>query len=65
MEIIYDSLVNDYLSDLIGILYEKEYFGFLENAEEYVDKLVYKFEDEFILKRKKTHLQNLTGTEKI
>lgn len=32
--------VEDYLDDLIRILFQKEYFGFSESAEIYVDTLV-------------------------
>lgn len=32
--------VEDYLNDLVLILFQKEYFGFLESADNYVDTLV-------------------------
>jgi len=32
--------VKQYLNDLITILFEKEYFGFEENAKKYVDELL-------------------------
>lgn len=31
--------VREYLMELINILYEKEYFGFEENAQKYVEEL--------------------------
>ena len=31
--------VREYLSELIRILYEKEYFGFEESAQRYVEEL--------------------------
>ncbi|NDV68198.1 hypothetical protein [Dysgonomonas sp. 25] len=40
MNIIFHKDVEDYLSELVGILYTKEYFGFEESAIEYVDKLI-------------------------
>ena len=29
----------DFLDDLVRVLYKKEYFGFIETAEEYVSKI--------------------------
>lgn len=34
--IIYDKFFEDYLNDLIDILFYKEYFSYVENAENYV-----------------------------
>lgn len=42
-----------YLSDLIRILYEKEYFSFEDNAIEYVTDLVSEIEKELPFKVKK------------
>ncbi len=47
--------VSDYITELINVLYDKEYFGFFESSLEYVDKIL-----DFILdipnqKRKLTH----------
>ncbi|MDO5522604.1 MAG: hypothetical protein Q4G48_00995 [Bacteroidia bacterium] len=39
MQIVYREEVELYLSDLIAILYEKEYVGFSESAQIYVQKL--------------------------
>ncbi|AXB56572.1 hypothetical protein [Flavobacterium fluviale] len=36
IEVIYTSSVIHYLDDLVVTLYKKEYFGFIESAEEYV-----------------------------
>ena len=33
--------VREYLMELINILYEKEYFGFEENAQKYVEELFF------------------------
>ncbi len=46
--------VEDYLVDLIEILYEKEYFGFKESATDYVRELVYEIQDSLNRKHKKT-----------
>ena len=40
MRIIYSNEVKLYLKELIKILFEKEYFGFEVDAEEYVNKLI-------------------------
>lgn len=37
--IVYSPQVKTYFKDLIIVLFEKEYFGFKENAEEYVLKI--------------------------
>ena len=39
MRIIFDPKVRDYLKEVSQILYEKEYFGFAEDAIEYFDSL--------------------------
>lgn len=36
IEVIFTSFVIQYLDDLAIILYKKEYFGFIESADEYV-----------------------------
>lgn len=36
IKLVYTSYVIGYLDDLVRILYKKEYFGFMETAEEYV-----------------------------
>ena len=40
MEVRFSHTVRIYLSDLIQILYEKEYFGFEKDATEYVNDLI-------------------------
>ncbi|PXV62388.1 hypothetical protein CLV62_12077 [Dysgonomonas alginatilytica] len=45
--------VEDYLVELIEILYEKEYFGFKESATQYVRELVLEIRDTISKKRKK------------
>lgn len=39
IEIIFPPNVIDFLDGLVRILYKKEYFGFIETAEEYVSKI--------------------------
>ena len=39
IEVIFTSSVIRYLDDLVVILYKKQYFGFIESAEEYVDDI--------------------------
>ena len=39
IKVIFTPPVIDFLDDLVRILYKKEYFGFVETAEEYVLKL--------------------------
>jgi hypothetical protein len=39
VEVILTPSVISYLDDLVLILYKKEYFGFIESAEEYVDEI--------------------------
>ena len=40
MRIIFHKDAEDYLSELVDVLYEKEYFGFEESAVSYVDDLI-------------------------
>ena len=40
IEILYLPEVKEYLNELILILFQKEYFGFIENSFEYVDNIV-------------------------
>lgn len=37
IEVVFKYEVTDFLSDLTQILYKKQYFSYIENAEEYVD----------------------------
>lgn len=39
IEVIFTPSVISYFDDLVIILYKKEYFGFIESAEEYVDNI--------------------------
>lgn len=39
IKIIFAPHVIDFLDDLVRVLYKKEYFGFIETAEEYVLKI--------------------------
>ncbi|MBC7525071.1 MAG: hypothetical protein H7239_11610 [Flavobacterium sp.] len=42
IEILISNQASNYLDDLIEILYKKDYFGFLESAEEYISS-IYEF----------------------
>lgn len=39
IEVIFTPTVINFLDDLVRILYKKEYFGYIESAEEYVSKI--------------------------
>jgi pyoverdine/dityrosine biosynthesis protein Dit1 len=39
IKLIYTPHVIDYLDDLVRVLYKKEYFGFIETAEDYVSNI--------------------------
>jgi hypothetical protein len=39
-KIIFENSVLEYFDNLVFTLFEKEYFGFAESAQEYVDKIV-------------------------
>jgi len=39
IEVIFTPHVISYLDDLVNVLYKKEYFGFIQSAEEYVDDI--------------------------
>ena len=39
IKVIFTPYVIDFLDDLVRVLYKKEYFGFIESAEEYVSKI--------------------------
>ena len=45
--------VREYLMELINVLYEKEYFGFEENAQKYVEELFLDIKNNLPLKLKK------------
>jgi hypothetical protein len=40
MKVVFDSEVEEYLSQLVDILHSQEYFGFKESAYQYVDNLI-------------------------
>jgi hypothetical protein len=40
MQIIFDPKVREYLKEVSQILYEEEYFGFEEDAIEYINSLI-------------------------
>ncbi|GAB6010557.1 hypothetical protein [Viscerimonas tarda] len=40
MKVIFDDSIDEYFSEVIDILYKKEYFGFKESAYKYVDDLI-------------------------
>ena len=40
IEILYLTEVEEYLNKLVFLLFQKEYFGFLENSFEYVDNII-------------------------
>jgi hypothetical protein len=39
IKVIFTPYVIDFLDDLVRVLYKKEYFGFIETAEDYVSKI--------------------------
>ena len=39
IKVVFTPHVIDFLDDLVRVLYKKEYFGFVETAEEYVAKI--------------------------
>ena len=39
IKVVFTPYVIDFLDDLVRILYIKEYFGFIETAEDYVSKI--------------------------
>ena len=41
MKILYDPNVEEYLIELSQILYDKEYFGFIEDAKQYVRDIIF------------------------
>jgi len=43
MKIVFSPKVEDYLFELIEILYDKEYFGFKESATSYVKELIQEY----------------------
>jgi hypothetical protein len=53
-QIVTSPQVEHYLNNRVDILYYKEYFGFIENAEKYVDRLTGDIEKHLIHKTHKT-----------
>lgn len=53
MRIIFSQNVIYFLTDLIEILYNKEYFGFKDSAKKYVEDLVIEIESSITTKHKK------------
>lgn len=39
IKVVFTPQVIEFLDDLVRVLYKKEYFGFIETAEEYVSKI--------------------------
>ncbi len=67
MKVLISDEASNYLDDLIEILYKKEYFGFIENAEIYVINIydfIYQNIDSFPSKKTPTKLENF-GTNYI
>ncbi len=52
MRVYYTKEVQLYFAALIDLLYEKNYFGFRDNAKEYVNTLTQEIESTLYLKRK-------------
>jgi len=52
-KIIYDKNVIDYLENLAIKLFKKDYFGFLETANNYVDNLTIEIENSIFVKQHK------------
>ena len=64
MKVIILPQVLDYLDKLVYILYEKNYFYFLDSSERYVDELLYNIEKQLPVKTKKSapkHFTDLYG----
>jgi len=53
MAVVYAPEVIDYIDDLAYILYQKGYFGFLDSAKEYTDRLTFDIENSIHTKLKK------------
>ncbi|KAA6346621.1 hypothetical protein EZS27_005866 [termite gut metagenome] len=54
MKVIYSEEVIEFLSDLMEILYIKNYFGFMDSAINYVKDLVHEIDTTIASKQKKT-----------
>lgn len=53
MKVIYHKQVVEYLNELVDILYEKNYFGFIDSAYDYVDWMFDRIETNIMLPAKK------------
>ncbi|MDR2003935.1 MAG: hypothetical protein LBQ74_12960 [Prevotella sp.] len=53
MKIIYAANVREYLKEVSDILYEKEYFGFEDDAAEYIDTLTLDIDETLPNRQKK------------
>jgi hypothetical protein len=60
MNVIFTPKVLDYFEDLVVILYQKEYFSFLESSKKYVDELVDDIKINLPVKSKKEAPQYFT-----
>ena len=59
IKVIFTPYVIDFLDDLVRVLYKKEYFGFIETAEEYVLKIYDAVPENIKLSPHKSTLKNL------
>jgi hypothetical protein len=59
IKVIFTPHVIDYLDDLVRVLYKKDYFGFIETAEEYVSKIYDAVPENIKLCKHKLTPQNL------
>jgi len=64
MKIIFLPEVEDYLFNLIAILYRENYFGFQDSALLYVEELIYKINTGIHLNMQKKHSFIFLNTEK-
>jgi len=53
-KVVYSKKCNSYLTNLAFKLFEKDYFGFLINAKEYVERIVVEIETSIAVKQHKT-----------
>jgi hypothetical protein len=59
IKVVFTPHVIDFLDDLVRVLYKKEYFGFIETAEEYVLKIYDAVPENIKLSTHKVSLKNL------
>jgi len=53
MKVIYEPEVEEYLFELVNILFNKEYFSFFETSDEYVSEIINYIENNIFVKSKK------------